>query len=187
MGLRRESVEMDANPTRRIFLGVEQSATGRVWRDRLDERGNLRALSIIQRHGLPAILARLVAGRRLEPDEVETFLDPTIRRLMPDPSSLTAMDAAARRLADAVERREAIAIFGDYDVDGATSSALMASFLRMAGSNALIYIPDRIFEGYGPNVPAIRALAERGTKVLVTVDCGTTTPQPLAEPAILRP
>jgi single-stranded-DNA-specific exonuclease len=172
---------MDANPTRRVFLGVEQSATGRVWRDRLDERGNLRALSIIQRHGLPEILARVIAGRGIEPDEVEAFLDPTIRRLMPDPSSLTAMDAAARRIAEAVERREAIAIFGDYDVDGATSSALLASFLRMAGSNALIYIPDRIFEGYGPNVPAIRALAERGTKLLVTVDCGTTSHEPLAE------
>ena len=88
---------MDANPTRRVFLGVEQSATGRVWRDRLDERGNLRALSIIQRHGLPEILARVIAGRGIEPDEVEAFLDPTIRRLMPDPSSLTAMDAAAQR------------------------------------------------------------------------------------------
>jgi single-stranded-DNA-specific exonuclease len=104
---------------------------------------------------------------------------------MPDPSSLTAMDAAAHRIADAVERREAIAIFGDYDVDGATSSALLASFLQMAGSNALIYIPDRIFEGYGPNVPAIRALAERGTKLLVTVDCGTTSHEPLAEAAKL--
>src|SRR5580765_8113752 len=166
---------MDANPTRRIFLGVEQSATGRVWRDRLDERGNLRALSIIQRHGLPEILARVIAGRGIEPDDVEAFLDPTIRRLMPDPSSLTAMDAAAQRIADAVERREAIAIFGDYDVDGATSSALLASFLQMAGSNALIYIPDRIFEGYGPNVPAIRGLAERGT----------TSHEPLAEAAKL--
>ncbi len=176
---------MDANPTRRVFLGVEQSATGRTWRDRLDERGNLRALSIIQRHGLPEILARVIAGRGIEPDEVEAFLDPTIRRLMPDPSSLTAMDAAAQRLADAVERRDAIAIFGDYDVDGATSSALLASFLQMAGSNALIYIPDRIFEGYGPNVAAIRALAERGTKLLVTVDCGTTSHEPLAEAARL--
>ncbi len=172
---------MDANPTRRVFLGVEQSATGQVWRDRLDERGSLRALSIIQRHGLPEILARVIAGRGVEPDEVETFLDPTIRRLMPDPSSLTAMDAAARRIADAVERREPIAIFGDYDVDGATSSAVLTLFLRMAGLDPLIYIPDRIFEGYGPNVQAIRGLAERGTRLLVTVDCGTTSHEPLAE------
>jgi single-stranded-DNA-specific exonuclease len=176
---------MDAQPNRRIFLGVDRSATGRVWRDRLDERGNLRALSIVQRHGLPELLARVVAGRGIEPDGVEAYLEPTIRKLMPDPSTVTAMDAAIERLADAVMRREAIAIFGDYDVDGATSSALLASFLRLAGQNPFIYIPDRIFEGYGPNVPAIRTLAERGTKLLVTVDCGTTSHEPLAEAARL--
>jgi single-stranded-DNA-specific exonuclease len=159
--------------------------TGRVWRDRLDERGTLRALSIVQRHGLPELLARVVAGRGIEPDGVEAYLDPTIRKLMPDPSTLTAMDAAVERLADAVMRREAIAIFGDYDVDGATSSALLASYLRLAGQNPFIYIPDRIFEGYGPNIPAIRTLAERGTKLLVTVDCGTTSHEPLTEAARL--
>jgi single-stranded-DNA-specific exonuclease len=176
---------MDAQPNRRIFLGVERSVTGRVWRDRLDERGTLRALSIVQRHGLPELLARVVAGRGIEPDGVEAYLDPTIRKLMPDPSTLTAMDAAVERLADAVMRREAIAIFGDYDVDGATSSALLASYLRLAGQNPFIYIPDRIFEGYGPNIPAIRTLAERGTKLLVTVDCGTTSHEPLTEAARL--
>jgi single-stranded-DNA-specific exonuclease len=172
---------MDAPATRRVFLGVEQSATGRVWRDRLDERGTLRALSIVQRHGLPELLARIVAGRGIEAEEVDTFLDPTVKRLMPDPSAITAMDAAAARLADAVQRRESVAIFGDYDVDGATASALLASYLRQAGLEAHIYIPDRIFEGYGPNVPAIRTLAERGTKLLVTVDCGTTSFEPLVE------
>src|SRR5215469_14496603 len=176
---------MDAILTRRIFLGVEQSATGRVWRDRLDERGNLRALSIVQRHGLPELLARIVAGRGIEPDDVEAYLDPTIKRLMPDPSTLTAMDVAAARLADAIVRHEPVAIFGDYDVDGATSSAVLALFLRHAGIEPLIYIPDRIFEGYGPNVAAIRSLAERGTKLLVTVDCGTTSDEPLAEAARL--
>ncbi|HUI95476.1 MAG TPA: single-stranded-DNA-specific exonuclease RecJ [Xanthobacteraceae bacterium] len=176
---------MDAILTRRIFLGVEQSATGRVWRDRLDERGNLRALSIVQRHGLPELLARIVAGRGIEPDDVQAYLDPTIKRLMPDPSTLTAMDAAAARIADAVVRREPVAIFGDYDVDGATSSAVLALFLRHAGIEPVIYIPDRIFEGYGPNVAAIQSLAERGTKLLVTVDCGTTSDEPLAEAARL--
>jgi single-stranded-DNA-specific exonuclease len=176
---------MDATSTRRVFLDVEQSATGRVWRDRLDERGNLRALSIVQRHGLPELLARIIAGRGIEPDAVETYLDPTIRRLMPDPRTLTAMDAAAARIADAVMRREAIAIFGDYDVDGATSTALLASFLRLAGVEPLIHIPDRIFEGYGPNLPAIQALAERGARLLITVDCGTTSHEPLAHAARL--
>ncbi|HEU5275277.1 MAG TPA: single-stranded-DNA-specific exonuclease RecJ [Xanthobacteraceae bacterium] len=172
---------MDAPATRRVFLGVEQSAAGRVWRDRLDERGTLRALSIVQRHGLPELLARIVAGRGIEAEDVDTYLDPTVKRLLPDPSAVTAMDAAAARLADAVQRGEAVSIFGDYDVDGATASALLAAFLRQAGLDAHIYIPDRIFEGYGPNVPAIRTLAERGTKLLVTVDCGTTSFEPLVE------
>ena len=176
---------MDAKPTRRVFLGVEQSATGRVWRDRLDERGTLRSLSIVQRHALPELLARIVAGRDIEPDDVGAYLDPTIKGLMPDPSSLTAMDAAAARIADAIMRNEAISIFGDYDVDGATSAALLGTFLRRAGIEPLIYIPDRIFEGYGPNVPAIRSLAERGTRLLVTVDCGTTSHEPLTEAARL--
>ena len=176
---------MDAKPTRRVFLGVEQSATGRVWRDRLDERGTLRSLSIVQRHALPELLARIVAGRDIEPDDVGAYLDPTIKGLMPDPSSLTAMDAAAARIADAIMRNEAISIFGDYDVDGATSAALLGTFLRRAGVEPLIYIPDRIFEGYGPNVPAIRSLAERGTRLLVTVDCGTTSHEPLTEAARL--
>ena len=176
---------MDAKPTRRVFLGVEQSATGRVWRDRLDERGTLRSLSIVQRHALPELLARIVAGRDIEPDDVGAYLDPTIKGLMPDPSSLTAMDAAAARIADAIMRNEAISIFGDYDVDGATSAALLGTFLRRAGVEPLIYIPDRIFEGYGPNVPAVRSLAERGTRLLVTVDCGTTSHEPLTEAARL--
>src|SRR6266852_134214 len=172
---------MDANLTRRVFLGVERSATGRVWRDRLDERGNLRALSIVQRHSLPELLARIIAGRGIEAEEVEAYLNPTIKRLMPDPYSVTAMEAAAKRIADAIERSETVAIFGDYDVDGATSTALLGLFLRMAGIEPLIHIPDRIFEGYGPNVQAIQSLAERGTKLLVTVDCGTTSHEPLAE------
>jgi single-stranded-DNA-specific exonuclease len=165
----------------RHFLGVERSVTGRAWRDRLDDRGSARALAIVQQHGVPELLARVVAGREVEADAVTAYLDPTLKTLMPDPNVLTGMPAAASRLADAVERGEAIAIFGDYDVDGATSAALLASFLRRSGLEPPIYIPDRIFEGYGPNVDAIRTLAERGARVLVTVDCGTTSLEPLAE------
>jgi single-stranded-DNA-specific exonuclease len=165
----------------RHFLGVDRSATGRVWRDRLDERGNVRSLAIAQRHGVPDLLARILAGRNVEVDGAGDYLDPTIRRLMPDPHVIVDMAAAAARVADAVVRGERIAIFGDYDVDGATSSALLASFLRMAGSDPLIHIPDRIFEGYGPNADAIRSLAAQGAKLLVTVDCGTTSMEPLAE------
>jgi single-stranded-DNA-specific exonuclease len=165
----------------RNFLGVERSVTGRGWRDRLDERAAARALAIAQRHDVPELLARVLAGRGVALDEVEGFLDPTVRALMPDPHGLTAMPAAAGRLADAVGRREQIAIFGDYDVDGATSSALLARYLRDCGLDPLIHIPDRLFEGYGPNVEAVRMLAARGAKLLVTVDCGTTSIEPLAE------
>ena len=166
---------------KRIFLGVESSVCGRAWRDRLDERGTANALTIAQRHGVPELLARILAGRNVDVDDVEVFLDPTVKRLMPDPHVLTAMQAAAGRIADAMQRGESVAIFGDYDVDGATSSALLACFLRAGGLEPMIHIPDRIFEGYGPNVEAIRSLAERGAKLLVTVDCGTTSLEPLAE------
>jgi len=167
--------------TEGLFLGVESSATGRAWRDRLDARGAARALAIAQRYDLPELLARILAGRNVEIDAVEAFLDPTIKRSMPDPHVLTAMPEAAARIADAVQRGETIAIFGDYDVDGATSSALLARFLRQAANEPLIHIPDRLFEGYGPNVEAVRALAGRGATLLVTVDCGTTSIEPLAQ------
>ena len=165
----------------RLFLGVENSATGRAWRDRLDERGAARALTIAQRHDLPELLARILAGRNIEADAVDAFLDPTIKHLMPDPLVLTAMKAAAERIADAVTRGESVAIFGDYDVDGATSSAVLARYLRQCGIDPLIHIPDRLFEGYGPNVEAVRSLAERGATLLVCVDCGTTSIEPLQE------
>jgi single-stranded-DNA-specific exonuclease len=165
----------------RLFLGVESSATGRAWRDRLDERAAARALAITQRHDLPELLARILAGRNVDIDAVDAFLDPAIRRAMPDPHVLAGMQEAAARIADAVQRNECIAIFGDYDVDGATSAALLARYLRRCGIDPLIHIPDRLFEGYGPNVEAVRALAQRGAKLLVTVDCGTTSLEPLAE------
>jgi single-stranded-DNA-specific exonuclease len=165
----------------RLFLGVENSATGRAWRDRLDERGAARALAIAQRHEIPELLARILAGRNVEADAVEAFLDPTIKRSMPDPNVLTAMLQAAARIADAMTRGESIAIFGDYDVDGATSAAVLARFLRQGGVEPIIHIPDRLFEGYGPNVEAVRALAARGATLLVTVDCGTTSIEPLSE------
>jgi len=165
----------------RNFLGVEQSLTGRSWRERLDERGSARALSIAQRHGVDELLARVLAGRNVDVDQVDSFLDPTIKRLMPDPYTLTDMEAAATRIADAVIRGERIAIFGDYDVDGATASALLCRYLRHCGLDPIVHIPDRIFEGYGPNIEAVRSFAERGAKLLITVDCGVSSIEPLAE------
>ena len=169
------------NSSDRCFLGVEKSATGRTWRDRLDERGQARALTIAQRSGVPELLARVLAGRGVEADEVAAYLDPSIKRLLPDPHTLTDMEAASARLAHAVIHGESVAIFGDYDVDGATAAALLARYLRHCGLDPIVHIPDRIFEGYGPNVDAIRAFAERGVKLLVTVDCGTTSHSTLVE------
>jgi single-stranded-DNA-specific exonuclease len=163
------------------FLGVAQSATGRVWRDRLGPRDAARALAIAQRHNLPEMLARVIAGRGVELDAVEDFLDPAIRRAMPDPFTVTQMEAAAKRIADAVVAGERVAIFGDYDVDGATSAALLAWHLRHCGLDPLIHIPDRLFEGYGPNTEAVKALAAKGATLLVTVDCGTASLEPLSE------
>src|SRR3954466_12682493 len=162
------------------FLGVSQSATGKLWRDRLDPRGAAKALAIAQRYQLPEMLARVLAGRDVEIGAVADYLDPTIRKMMPDPYTVTEMEAAAKRIADAAVRREKVAIFGDYDVDGATSAALLAWHLRHCGLDPLIHIPDRIFEGYGPNVDALTMLAAKGATPLVTVDCGTTSLEPLA-------
>jgi single-stranded-DNA-specific exonuclease len=172
------------NP-QRAFLGVERSVCGRIWRDRLDLRGTQTAAAIGQRYGLPELLSRILAGREVTLDEVENFLDPTIRKLMPDPNVLTEMDRAAARIADAVQHSEEIAIIGDYDVDGATSTALMVRVLRAAGSDPFFHIPDRMFEGYGPNVEAIRNIEAKGAGLLITLDCGTTSAEALGEAAKL--
>ena len=109
-------------------------------------------------------MARVLAGRGVAADDAPAFLTPTLKTLMPDPSTLTDMDKAAARIADAIVAGEQIAIFGDYDVDGASSSALMARFLRHQGLDPRIYIPDRLFEGYGPNVEAMKTLAAGGVE-----------------------
>lgn len=160
---------------RRYFLDIRQSVCGLAWTHRLDQRQENVALAIAQSHGVPDIVARVLAGRGIDQDGAARFLDPTIRDLLPDPRSLTDMDKAAARIADAVERRQKVAIFGDYDVDGAASSALMKRFLAHYGIDAEIYIPDRIFEGYGPNPEAMRDLVARGARLIVTVDCGTNS------------
>lgn len=171
---------MSLNPPR-AFLGVTRSALGRPWRDRLDAAGLGRAEALTQREGLPDILARLLAGRGVEPNDAQSFLEPRLRDLLPDPGTLIDMGPAAARLARAVESGERVAIFGDYDVDGACSAALLADFLTQAGARPRIHIPDRLIEGYGPNSDAIRHLAAEGATLLVTVDCGTTSHEPLAE------
>ena len=159
----------------RLFLDIRQSACGMAWHHRLDQRQENIALAIAQSHGVPDIVARILAGRGVALDAAARFLDPTIRDLLPDPSSLTDMDRAATRLAEAVKRREPVAIFGDYDVDGAASAALLKRYFGHFGMIAEIYIPDRIFEGYGPNPQAMKDLVARGASLIVTVDCGTNS------------
>jgi single-stranded-DNA-specific exonuclease len=163
--------------TAEAFLGVERSLTGRRWRERA---GEARAgLAIAQRLALPEILGRLMASRGVGPETAESFLNPTLRELLPDPSRFRDMDKAADRLALAVQQGETIAVFGDYDVDGATSAALLARFFTAVGSALRVYIPDRLKEGYGPNLPALLALKSEGVRIVVTVDCGITAFEPL--------
>ena len=172
-------VDIPADPIQRAFLGVEKSILDNRWISRLDQAGQNRALAMSQVHGLPDLIARVLAGRGVSVDEAVEFLDPTIRSLMPDPYTLTDCEKAARRLAEAIRRGANVAIFGDYDVDGAASSALMYRFLAHFGVKAEIYIPDRIFEGYGPNAGAINQLIDNGAQLIVTVDCGSTSHEAL--------
>jgi single-stranded-DNA-specific exonuclease len=165
---------------KRLFLDVRRSANGVPWVHRLDRRQENIALAITQADGVSDLVARVLAGRGVGVEEAARFLDPTIRDLLPDPASLSDMGAAAERLARAVTRRERVAIFGDYDVDGAASSALMKRFFDHYGVESEIYIPDRIFEGYGPNPDAMRELVGRGASLIVTVDCGTNSAPSIA-------
>jgi len=164
----------------RPFLDVSRSVSGRAWVDRLDVAGARQATGIGQRAGVPDILARIMAGRGVGLDEAAAWLEPTIRALMPDPSTLAGMDALAERLAKAITDNEAIALFGDYDVDGAAAVAVMARYLQHFGLTPQVHIPDRIFEGYGPNIAAMDKLVDGGASLIVTLDCGTTSDAPIA-------
>ncbi len=166
--------------TPRAVLGVTRSASGRAWIDRLDVSQAVTASAMAQRLALPEIVARVMAGRGVGLDEAVSFLDPTLKALMPDPSTVTDMDVGVGRIADAVERGEKIALFADYDVDGATSAAVMRRYLLQVGADPLVYVPDRLIEGYGPNGEAIRGLASSGARLLITLDCGSTSFEALA-------
>ena len=169
----------------RTVFDVSRSVTDRAWVDRIDDSSRAVALAMVQQHGLPDVVARILAGRDVPIDALPGYLDPRLRDLMPDPFVLTAMEPAALKIVGAIERDEIIAIFGDYDVDGATSAALLAGFLDKAGARRLIHIPDRLTEGYGPNVEAVATLVAAGAQLLVTVDCGTTGHEPIREAARL--
>ncbi|HJU40430.1 MAG TPA: single-stranded-DNA-specific exonuclease RecJ, partial [Tahibacter sp.] len=165
-------------PDHSAYLGVTRSALGRRWVERPHDPS--LALAAAQRLKTAEIVGRLLVSRGVDPANAEAYLNPSLKTDLPNPSVVKDMDAAAARLADAVQKGERIAIFGDYDVDGATSSALLARYLRSVGADPTIYIPDRISEGYGPNVPAMTKLARDGARVIVTVDCGTQAHTALA-------
>ncbi|MDD7908430.1 single-stranded-DNA-specific exonuclease RecJ [Pseudovibrio exalbescens] len=164
----------DANE-RRTVLGVTRSSAGRIWRERIDGTQNAQALALSQRTGLPDVVGKVLIGRDVGLEEADRFLDPSLKDLMPDPSSLQDMDKAATRIADALHAGTPLAVFGDYDVDGATSTALLLRYFRALNVEPQFYIPDRIIDGYGPNPTAISQLHDGGARLLITVDCGSTS------------
>ncbi|MDA0901824.1 MAG: single-stranded-DNA-specific exonuclease RecJ [Proteobacteria bacterium] len=154
-----------------------KSVLGINWQQKqYDER---LALAIAQKMGLSQNLAKLLATKSVALEEVENFLNPTIKASLPDPFALLDMDVAVNKIIQAIKEKKKIVIFGDYDVDGATSSALLKRFFRMVGVEVEIYIPDRISEGYGPNSQALLALKKNGADLVITVDCGAVAFEPL--------
>lgn len=164
--------------TARAFLNVECSATGRRWVGPSAEQDRL-AEAIAQTTRLPLALCHTLARQGVSPADASAYLAPSLRDLLPDPLSLRDMGRAASRFVQALDQRQRIAIFADYDVDGGSSAALLLVWLRAMGHHATLYIPDRIDEGYGPNVPAMAALA-RDHDLIVCVDCGTLSHEPIA-------
>jgi single-stranded-DNA-specific exonuclease len=162
-------------------LGVSTSVTGRrwLWRE-TDER---HGMMLAQRLDVPELLGRLLAARGIGAETAGDFLEPRLRALLPDPSTLRDMDAAAARLAAAVRRGEHVAVYADYDVDGACAGALVTGVLTRLGARATHYVPDRLREGYGPNAPAIAALCDAGATLIVCVDCGIAAHDALAAAA----
>ena len=163
------------------FLNVDASLTGRRWVGPSLEADRL-AEAMAQATRLPLPLARVLVARGVTPEEAAGFLEPTLRDLLPDPHRLKDMETAAARFLKAVKHREKIAIFADYDVDGGSSAALLICWLRAFSQTATLYIPDRIDEGYGPNVPAMQALG-REHGLIICVDCGTLSHEPVAAAA----
>lgn len=147
---------------------------------KLNEVNFSLSLGILQKFALSTPIADILSSKNFSISEIEKFLSPTLRTLLPNPfSAFLDVDIAVKRIIKAIINKEKIVIFGDYDVDGATSSALFKRYLKMAGVESKIYIPDRIKEGYGPNTNALIALREEGFQLLITVDCGTVAFEPL--------
>ena len=162
---------------------VEHSLTGRRWR-LVPEKPEL-ARTIAQHHDLPEIVARVLASRGTAPDAVARFLAPRLRDWLPDPSHLVDLDRAVERLVAAVAAGERIGLIGDYDVDGATSTALVRRYLEAVGTAVEMRIPDRLADGYGPNEKAFASLRDAGCRLVLCLDSGTTAFEPLAAAAAM--
>ncbi|MYJ70245.1 MAG: single-stranded-DNA-specific exonuclease RecJ, partial [Rhodospirillaceae bacterium] len=163
-------------------LGVERSLGGRRWQPRTSgapEADERLGMALAQRLDLPEIVGRLLANRGVTPETAEDFLEPSLKAALPDPSHLRDMDAAVERIITALENREPTAVFGDYDVDGATSAALLHRYFAELGTPLRLYVPDRIAEGYGPNADALLRLQDEGIRLVLTVDCGISAHEPL--------
>ncbi len=165
------------------FLDVDKSVKGQRWIARLDDQRLAHAIA--EKNELPEILGRVMAARGVGLEDAEAFLNPTLRALMPQPSALMDMEKGAARLAQAIINKESIGIISDYDVDGVTSAAIMLRFIRATAHDATVYIPDRVTEGYGPSEKAVSALKDQGTELLLTLDCGVLSHDPLAHAADL--
>ncbi len=162
------------------ILGLDRSLSGRTWRWR---KGNMDLGGAAAGEGATLdhdLVTQLLLARGVAKDDVERHRNPSLRAFLPDPSALRDMDAAAERLAQAVLTGETMTVYGDYDVDGATSAALLIRLLRALGLEAQYYIPDRLLEGYGPSGAALVRLAEQGSSLIVTVDCGAMAHEALA-------
>jgi single-stranded-DNA-specific exonuclease len=175
--LKLRQIERESAPA---LLGVQQSAQGLRGVAGPHPARQPAATAIAQTHGLPELLGRVLAARGAETHTVARYLDPALKTLLPDPARLQDMEKAATRFAAAIGAQEPIAVFGDYDVDGAASVALIERFLRAHGQTPATYIPDRLTEGYGPSEAALAGLAKEGARLILTVDCGTTSEAAIA-------
>ena len=164
---------MKIDATEQCIFGVEQSISGKRW---VAGRPNnpVLAMGLAQQFDLPEIIASIISSRGIDAEGVNAYLDPKLNNLLPDPFHLKGMQAGIGRLVSALKEGQKVAVFGDYDVDGATSSALLCRYFRTLGLKLRIYIPDRIEEGYGPSNSAMDTLKSEGVEVVITVDCGTT-------------
>jgi single-stranded-DNA-specific exonuclease len=167
-------VAADAPPA----FGVARSFTGRRWR--LNEPDHAAVAALERDADISPTLARLLLARGIAAADVPDYLNPTLKRFLPEPLSLKDMDKAVARTAQALVTGEKIAVWGDYDVDGSTAAALLHEFFAALGQAPRLYIPDRMSEGYGPNVPGLLQLRDEGARLVITVDCGAGAAAPLS-------